>query len=563
LTGTELPDLSISELAPLIERRQVSPVEVTAAVLERIERLDPILHSYITVLPERAMDEARQAEREILAGRHRGPLHGIPIAHKDVVATKGVRTTAHSRVLLDHVPDDDATVVRRLAEAGTILLGKLNTYEFACGATEVFGVPVNPWDTGRITAGSSAGSGSALAAGLAFGATGTDTGGSIRSPASFCGVVGLKPTYGLVSRAGVLPLSWSLDHVGPMGRRVRDVGLLLAAIAGHDAADPGSAMPSVAGTVGGSARGGDPSTAGLRGVRIGVPRDLFGAAIDAAVRSAFDEALEVLRDLGASVTAIDLPEASLTAAAQKGVMLPEATLVHAGWLRSRPYDYSASTRRRLLLGAAISGPEYLEAQRLRQLVRHGLAVALERVDVLVWPTSARPALTVDETQVPVGLQTRLTNLTGTPSLSLPCGFSPDGLPLALQVNGRPFDEATVIRVAAAFEATTGFHKRLPAVAAEAPKVKGEQRLFETPVGTMPSRDREVLVRDLENGLRRLEIPLLPEDREPLISDLYQFREVLRLAVEASSGRLEPSVHQAPLASPTLEVGAGGAGPGPR
>src|SRR5690606_32177334 len=208
-------------------------------------------------------------------------------------------------------------------------------------------------------------------------------------------------------------------------------------------------------------------------------------------------------------------EASLTAAAQKGVMLPEATLVHAGWLRSRPYDYSASTRRKLLLGAAISGPEDLEAQRLRQLVRHGLAVALERVDVLVWPTSARPALTVDETQVPVGLQTRLTNLTGTPSLSLPCGFSPDGLPLALQVNGRPFDEATVIRVAAAFEATTGFHKRLPAVAAEAPKVKGEQRLFETPVGPMPSRDREVVVRDLENGLRRLEIPLLSEDREPL------------------------------------------------
>ncbi len=563
MTGTELPDLSIGELAPLIERRQVSPVEATAAVLERIERLDPILHSYITVLPERAMDQARQAEREILAGRYRGPLHGIPIAHKDVVATKDVRTTAHSRVLLDHVPDDDATVVRRLAEAGTILLGKLNTYEFACGATEVFGVPVNPWDTGRITAGSSAGSGSALAAGLCFGATGTDTGGSIRSPASFCGVVGLKPTYGLVSRAGVLPLSWSLDHVGPMGKRVRDVGLLLAAIAGHDPNDPGSARPPIQGGTGGPGRAGDPGPSGLRDVRIGVPRDLFGAAVDGAVRSAFDEALEVLRDLGASVTAIDLPEASLTAAAQKGVMLPEATLVHAGWLRSRPWDYSASTRRKLLLGAAIRGSEYLEAQRLRQMVRHGFALALERVDVLVWPTSARPALSVDEPQVPVGLQTRLTNLTGTPSLSLPCGFSPDGLPLALQVNGRPFDEATVIRVAAAFEDATSFHERRPDARAAAPKAKGEQRLFEALPEPVAPGEREALARDLESGLGRLGIQLPPEDREPLISDLNQFRNVLRSALEAASGDLEPSVHQVPLASAPVRAVAGDESARPR
>lgn len=546
MTSVELPDLSIAELAPLIERRALSPVELTEAVLKRIELLDPVLRSYITVLPERALDEARTAEREIVANRYRGPLHGIPIAHKDVISTEGVRTTAHSRVLSDYVPQDDATIVHRLREAGTILLGKLNTYEFACGSTEVFGVPLNPWDTRRITAGSSAGSGSAVAAGLCLGATGTDTGGSIRSPASFCGVVGLKPTYGLVSRTGVLPLSWSLDHVGPLGKCARDVGILLGAMAGFDPADPGSSrvpVPESLGALAGVAASELPS---VKGLRLGVPRDLFGAAIDAAVRDAFQTAVEVLQELGAKVVLLDFPEADLTAAAQKGVMLPEATLVHAEWLRTRPRDYAPTTRRKLLVGACISGPEYLAAQRLRQRVRVAFTALMTGVDVLVWPTSARPASRVDEAQMPAGLQTRLTNLTGTPSLSQPCGFTPDGLPVAIQMNGRAFEEATVLRLAAAFEGATRLHERRPVVQATEPLTKGEQRLFESSPAELDAKERQGLERDVRWGLERLGLSLLPEDLDILVNDLNQFRLSLRQADEVATRHVEPSIHQAPL-----------------
>ncbi|HLN12982.1 MAG TPA: amidase [bacterium] len=457
---SELCYLSAVELSDRIERRSLSPVEIVTALLERIAHYNDTLHSYITVCGETALRDAREAEREIAAGRRRGPLHGLPVAQKDIIFTRGIRTTCHSRTLLDFVPDVDATVVRRLADAGMILLGKTNTTEFATGGTDVFGVPRNPWDTSRYTSGSSAGSGNALAAGLAILATGSDTGGSIRGPASYCGIVGLKPTYGRVSRHGVFPLSWSMDHVGPMARSVADCAVLLRAMAGPDPLDPtasGRPVPDYAADI----------DAGVRDLTLGVPAQYFYDQIDPEVSRLVRAALTRLEELGARVEPVDLPRAADAAPAGWLLLAAEAFGVHAPRMRRQWEEYGPRARRRIASGAFFTAAEYQQAAQIRALWCQDLSQALRRVDAIVTPTMPAPAFTLEvEAAGPpadIGKFTIPFNLTGHPALSVPCGFTAGGLPVAMQLVGKAFDETTLLRIGRAYEQHTEWHTRRPAL----------------------------------------------------------------------------------------------------
>jgi aspartyl-tRNA(Asn)/glutamyl-tRNA(Gln) amidotransferase subunit A len=451
-------------------RQELSPVELTQAALERISALNPRLNAFITVLEDRARAAAKTAEQEMMAGRRRGPLHGIPIALKDLCATQGVRTTAGSNILRDYVPTDDATVTRHLAEAGTILLGKTHMNEFAYGPdgdNGHYGRVHNPWDLGRLTGGSSSGSGAAVAASLCLGALGTDTGGSIRIPAALCGLAGLKPTYGRVSRYGITPLSWSLDHAGPMAKTVEDVALLLQAMAGYDAKDPGSARQSVP----------DYATAlsgGVRGLRIGIPREYFFDVLDPEVEGAVRQATEVLRGLGAALHHVSWPSLRYVTLAALLIVLVEASAFHEAWIRTRPHDYQPDIALRLKWGLLVPASAYLKAQRLRTLLCQEVAQLWPQVDVLLTPATMTAAPHPNDTQVRLGdrqLSTREAllrlmrpfNLTGLPAMSLPCGLTSTGLPIGLQIAGRPFDEATVLRVAHAYEQQTDWHRRQPSL----------------------------------------------------------------------------------------------------
>ena len=457
---SELCYLSAVELSDRIERRSLSPVEIVTALLERIAHYNDTLHSYITVCGETALRDAREAEREIAAGRRRGPLHGLPVAQKDIIFTRGVRTTCHSRTLLDFVPDADATVVRRLADAGMILLGKTNTTEFATGGTDVFGVPRNPWDTSRYTSGSSAGSGNALAAGLAILATGSDTGGSIRGPASYCGIVGLKPTYGRVSRHGVFPLSWSMDHVGPMARTVADCAVLLRAMAGQDPLDPtasGRPVPDYTEGI----------DAGVRGLTIGVPEQYFYDQIDPEVDRLVRAALGRLEELGAHLEPVDLPRAADAAPAGWLLIAGEAFGVHAPrmrrqWARVRAARAAAHRRGRVLHRRGVSAGRPAP----RAVVPRALAGA-PAVDAIVTPTMPSPAFTLEvEAAGPPADTGKFTipfNLTGHPALSVPCGFASGGLPVAMQLVGKAFDERMLFRIGHAYEQHTEWHTRRPAL----------------------------------------------------------------------------------------------------
>lgn len=464
VAGAGLCYLPAAELSRRIERRALSPVELVTALLGRIERHNDMLHSYITVCAETALHEAREAEREIAAGRRRGPLHGLPISHKDIVFTRGVRTTCHSRALLEFVPDADATVVRRLREAGMILLGKTNTNEFATGGADVFGVPCNPWDTSRHASGSSGGSGNALAAGLAVAATGSDTGGSIRGPASFCGVVGLKPTYGRVSRHGVFPLSWSMDHVGPMARTVADCALLLRAMAGPDPHDPTAAnraVPDYAAEIG----------ADVRGLRLGVPAQFFFERLDPDVDRLVRVALAQFEEWGARLEPVDLPRAADTDAAGRVLIAGEAFGVHAPRMRRQWADYGRRARQRIAAGMCYTAAEYQQAAQIRALWCRDLSRALERVDAIVTPTMPCPAITLEQNAAgapaDIGRFTVPSNLTGHPSLSVPCGFTAGGLPVGMQLIGKAFDEGVLFRIGHAYEQRAGWHRRHPALEAAA------------------------------------------------------------------------------------------------
>jgi len=452
---------TIRELGARYRKRELSPVEVARALLARIEKLDPALHAFVTLTPDRALADARAAEDALRRGDER-PLLGIPVGHKDIYLTKGIRTTGGSALFADWVPDSDSTVGRRWQDAGTVLLGKLITHEFAFGLQfpgHRFQPARNPWNLEHIPGGSSSGSGAALAAGLLHGATGSDTGGSIRGPAAFCGITGLKPTYGRVSRAGVMTLSWTLDHTGPMARTVEDCTYLLQAIAGHDAADPASSTRPVDDYVG--ALDGN-----VRGLRIGVPRNYFFEDADTDNVRAFEDALGTLRKLGADVRDLQIPAFNLSRSFML-IMLSEAFAYHEQDLRLHPELYGEMLRERLLTGALVTGPEYVQAQRVRMQICADVAEVMKTVDVLATPTTPKTAPTFKTMYDPELAFPRTNmppfNLTGQPTLALPCGLSASGLPLSLQLSGRAFEEATVLRLGHAYQRATDWHTRRPPV----------------------------------------------------------------------------------------------------
>jgi aspartyl-tRNA(Asn)/glutamyl-tRNA(Gln) amidotransferase subunit A len=455
---TEIATMSIAEAGRRLRAREVSSVELTEACIARVETLEPKLNAFITRTNEQARSAAKAADADLARGIDRGPLHGIPVGIKDLCATKGIRTTAGSNVLADWVPDFDATVVTKLREGGAVSLGKLNLHEFAYGVTSAnhwYGPVRNPWDTARHPGGSSGGTGAAVASGEIFGGIGSDTGGSIRIPAALCAVVGLMPTYGLVSRAGVTPLSWSLDHIGPLARTVEDAALFLNAIAGYDAADPGSVR-----------RDGFDATEqigrdDLRGVRVGVVRSQF-ERLEEGVGEAVNAAIAVLEGLGASVRDVAIP--MLDAGLRLSILGPEAAAYHAEWLRTVPEKYSDEVRAILLSAAMEMAIDYINDQRLRREFTDQVREVMRDVDVLAMPTCPAVAGRIDEIVAGAYRYAALTspwNHTGQPVISVPCGFGQGGMPVGLSLAGRPFEEAVICRVGHAYEQATDWHTRQP------------------------------------------------------------------------------------------------------
>ena len=456
--------LGIGEMGGMLRRKEISPVEVTDSLLKRIDSLDGRLHSFITLTPDLAHQQARQAEQELRSGTDRGPLHGIPIALKDLYMTKGIRTTCHSAVLESWVPEYDATALIKLREAGIVLLGKLGMHEFAFGGPSVdapFPAVRNPWNTDHIPGGSSSGSGAAVAAGFCYGALGSDTGGSIRTPSSHCGVVGIKPTYGRVSRYGVVPLSWSLDHAGPMARSVEDCAILLQALAGYDPKDPASAdvpVPNLQSRL----------RDGIRGLRVGVPRSGWfdeNLGVDPQTEAVFNQALEVMKSLGAIVSDIDGKPLSLARKANQTILVCEGYAYHEKTFQETPMKFGSTVRRRMLEGAFLSAADYITAQRARSLLNEQIRANFSHVDVFAVPGAPRPPeafATMDPNEQ--NLRPSFTNpfnLTGLPAISVPCGFTDGNLPVGFQIVAAPFEESTVLRVAYAYEQATEWHKRRP------------------------------------------------------------------------------------------------------
>ena len=464
----ELHYMSAWEVSGLIRAGRVSPVEVVEACLARIEATEPTLNSFITLLPDAARAAARRAEQEIARGNWRGPLHGIPVGLKDLFNTAGVRTTSGTRIYDTYVPDADGTVAVRLRQAGAILLGKLNMHPFAYGPTGEnadYGHMHNPWDPERVTGGSSGGSGSAAAAGQCHITMGSDTGGSVRIPAALCGIVGLKPTYGRVSRAGLTPLSWCLDHPGPLTRCVEDAALAMNAIAGLDPLDPATADVPV-----------PDYTAGLdgdiRGLRIGVVREYFDDELDAGVGALTEQAIAALGELGAEIVEVSLPLYEYAQPISNAILMSEATAAHRDALLNQGDRLYPPVRERLEEGLFISAAEYLRAQQARQVFCAQVDDLLRDVDLLAGPTEPTTAPALLERRVEVNGEsrpvvpmltkyTRVYNITGSPAISVPCGFGADGLPVGLHLAGRNFEEGTALRAAYAYQQATEWHKRRP------------------------------------------------------------------------------------------------------
>jgi aspartyl-tRNA(Asn)/glutamyl-tRNA(Gln) amidotransferase subunit A len=464
MTGADPCILTVTEAAALIRDKKLSPVELTRAYLDRIERLNGRLHAYVRVLHEEALSAARSAESEIAAGRYRGPLHGIPIGLKDIYDTAGVPTEGGSKLCLGRTPTTDATTTALLNRAGAILLGKLTTWEFAIGGT-AFDTPFpparNPWNLEHDPAGSSSGSGAAVAAGLCAFAMGSDTGGSIRWPAAWCGLAGLKPTYGRVSRAGIMPLSFSLDHAGPLTWNVEDSAIVLQAIAGHDPRDPASSERGVPDY---SAALASPN---LKGTRLGIARSMFerDSVASDEMRRAFERSIKVLRDVGASVIDIELPPLTEYSAAAMLISRGEGFAIHEKTLRERPQDYGALARDRLMIGAYIRASDMVQAMRRRRMLVEAMATTMAEIDAILLPTAPDASPRLGElgpyfsNERPPYM--RPFNLTGQPALSLCNGFDGAGLPLSLQIVGRSFEEATVLRIGHAYERATSWRERRP------------------------------------------------------------------------------------------------------
>ncbi len=459
---------SLADVSRRVARREVSPVELVQAALRGIDQLNPTLNAYITVLRDTALAAARAAERDIGAGHHRGPLHGIPVSVKDLYWTRGVRTTAGSRILTEFVPPENAAVVDRLAAAGAILIAKANTMEFAYASVHPdYGPPRNPWDPGRVTGGSSSGSAAAVASGLDYGSFGSDTGGSIRIPAAFCGLTGLKPTYGRISRFGLIPLSGTLDHPGPLGRSAEDLALLLHAVASRDPRDDAtSAAPAVPDYPARLAER-------LDGVTVALLTNFMNSDVAPEIQAAVRRAVDVMADAGAHIRETALPElAAEGLEAHMGILLPEASDRHRDWLETRAADYTDAVRTRLQAGTRTPAVIYIAALRTRERLRDQVRAVQRTIDLFVLPTTPMPApLLTESGSAPPGVdelkrRTRRTapfNLLGGPALSLPCGFTAGGLPVGLQIVGRDFEDDLVLRAAHAFQLRTDWHRRRPPV----------------------------------------------------------------------------------------------------
>ena len=471
MNKADIPFLSAAELAGLIERKDVSPVEAVEAYLERIDQVDNKINSYITVCRDEALQAAREAEQAIARGNYLGTMHGIPTAVKDQFYTKGIRTTGGSTIMWDYVPDEDATVVANLKKAGAILLGKLNLSEFALGDSfyHPAGTPCNPWDLERSPGISSSGSAAATAAFLCATSLGEDTGGSTRIPAAWCGLVGLRPTWGRVSRYGVLPVCWSMDTVGPVTRTVEDCAITLKAIAGYDPKDAytsNSPVPDYR-----QALGGD-----IKGIKVGVIKEkVHSEDIHPEIRDAVVKAIGDLGELGASVEEVSLPLIEKSGAFSKAITDMEGASVHYEWIKTRAKDYDHNSRVRLLTGILTPAQHYYKAQKLRALLRQQILELLEKVDLLVLASTPVPAPKIPSSP---GVKSREDadgrifgvrnytgpfNLASTAAVSIPCGFTSDNLPISLQIVSRPFDEETIFKVAYAYEQSTPWHRRRPPI----------------------------------------------------------------------------------------------------
>ncbi|RWA51879.1 hypothetical protein AU476_20160 [Cupriavidus sp. UYMSc13B] len=462
---------TIAEAATLIAARQLSPVELVEHCLSRIDALDGALHSFIATTPEGALEEAKAAERRMMAGKLLGRLDGIPIAHKDIYCTSGISTTAHSKLLKDWVPNQDAHAVARLAEAGAITLGKLATHEFALGGPS-FDLELppacNPWDPDHFSSGSSSGTAVAIAAGLILGGTGTDTSGSIRSPAALCGVAGIKPTYGLCSRSGILPLAFSLDHAGPMAWTVEDCALLLQAMSGYDPTDPASVdrtVPNFTSRLGYE----------LKGIRIGAVRDWHEveSEVSPAVQRGIEEAVAIWRIQGAQIVEVTMPSLYDYKAASQVILLSEAFCLHETWMRTRGNEYGEMLRDRLALGALMTSADYLQALRHRHELCIVTAKAASDVDILITAGAQKEAPRIDGVRKWSGFSSPSFfdpfNITGWPAICIRSGYGEGGLPVAVQIAAKPFQEPLLFQVADAFEAATGFRDKRPAIAASRDK----------------------------------------------------------------------------------------------
>ena len=466
---SQIPFLSATELSGLIRAGEVSPVEAAQAYLDRIEAVDGRLNSYITVSGEEALAQARQAEEDIAAGRYAGPMHGIPVAVKDQFNTRGILTTNGSTIHGNFIPDEDATVIANLKQAGAVLLGKLNMSEYASGDAfhHPYGRPRNPWDLSRNPGTSSSGSGAATAAFLCSTSLGEDTGGSIRGPASFCGLVGVRPSWGRVSRYGVFGASWSMDTVGPISRTTQDCAMTLAAIAGHDPKDPYTwdvPVPDYVGAL----------TGDIGGLKVGVVQErVHAGVVEPDVRDAVVNAIAVLGELGAAVQDVEIPLMPHSAAISSCIIGADAASLNRRDLEEHLDQFDHNNQVRLLMGAILPAQAHQTALKLRQLLRQQVLEALESVDVLVMPTSSIPAPLIPERagigskqEVLDGYKGRRSytspfNLANTPALSINCGFTSEGLPVGLQIAGRPFDETRLFQVAYAYEQATEWHSRRP------------------------------------------------------------------------------------------------------
>ena len=465
---SDITELSIAELAQGYRDKSLSPVDAAKAYFARIAQHNDKVNAFVTLREEDALAEAKQAETEIAAGDWRGPMHGIPIGHKDLYQTAGVRSTAGSRVLENHVPETDATAVARLKQAGAVMLGKLNTHEFAYGPTNdssMFGPCRNPWDNTRFSGGSSGGSGAAVALRLCAGATGSDTGGSIRMPAACCGIVGLKPTYGRASRAGIYPLCWTMDHPGPMTRSAEDAALMFQPMPGPDGRDAAvaeRAVPDYAAAL----------TGDIKGLKIGVPNHYFFDRAIPEIAAAAMAAIAVLEGLGAEVREVDIAHIDHAAAAALVLYLSEGTAYHDDHIATIGELYTDQVRLFLEIGNYILAKDYLHAQRYRTLLGHAMADVLAEVDVLCTPTLPITAQVLGQEAIDIrgatdsvfGAILRNTepfDLTGLPALVVPCGNASDGMPMSLQIAGRPFNEAGVLKVGHAFQQASDWHQRRP------------------------------------------------------------------------------------------------------